>query len=103
MAAGGRSMAARRGGSMFRMVLFCLVALGLPGCMETAGPSFNGPTGAALNTAKCSQSSVGCLQKASQVCGGQYSVVHKQSHSGGLVAALLPRPVTCDPLTSQCG
>ena len=88
---------------MFRMVLFCLVALGLSGCMETAGPSFNGPTGAALNTAKCSQSSVGCLQKASQVCGGQYSVVDSESHSGGLVADLLPGPVTWYAMTYQCG
>jgi len=88
---------------MFRIVLFCLAALSLSGCMETTGPSFNGPTGAALNTAKCSQSSVGCLQKASQICGGQYSVVDSESHSGGLVADLLPGPVTWYAMTYQCG
>jgi hypothetical protein len=48
---------------MFRYLMLCIAAVGLSGRMETAGPSFNGPSGAALNTAKCSQSSVGCLQK----------------------------------------
>jgi hypothetical protein len=88
---------------MFRWLLLCVAFIGLSGCMETAGPSFNGPTGTALNTAKCSQSSVGCLQKASQVCGGQYSVVDSESHSGGLLADILPGPVTWYALTYQCG
>jgi hypothetical protein len=88
---------------MFRYVAAFLAAVCLSGCMETAGPSFNGPTGAALNTAKCSQSSVGCLQKASQVCGGPYSVVDSDSHSGGLVADVLPGPVTWYSMTYQCG
>jgi hypothetical protein len=88
---------------MFRYLLLCIAAIGLSGCMETAGPSFNGPSGAALNTAKCSQSSVGCLQKASQVCGGQYSVVDSESHSGGLLADVLPGPVTWYGMTYQCG
>jgi hypothetical protein len=95
---------ADRGGlQMFRYLLLCIAAIGLSGCMETAGPSFNGPSGAALNTAKCSQSSVGCLQKASQVCGGQYSVVDSESHSGGLLADVLPGPVTWYGMTYQCG
>jgi hypothetical protein len=88
---------------MFRYLLLCIAAVGLSGCMETAGPSFNGPSGAALNTAKCSQSSVGCLQKASQVCAGQYSVVDSESHSGGLLADILPGPVTRYGMTYQCG
>jgi hypothetical protein len=83
--------------------LIFLVAVCLSGCMETAGPSFNGPTGVALNTAKCSQSSVGCLQEASQVCGGKYSVVDSESHSGGLLADALPGPVTWYSMTYQCG
>src|SRR5262245_10702268 len=88
---------------MLRSALFLLAAICLSGCMETAGPSFNGPTGAALNTAKCSQSSAGCLQKASQVCGGPYTVVDSESHSGGLVADVLPGPVTWYSITYQCG
>jgi hypothetical protein len=88
---------------MFRYLLLCIAAVGLSGCMETAGPSFNGPSGAALNTAKCSQSSVGYLQKASQVCAGQYSVVDSESHSGGLLADILPGPVTWYGMTYQCG
>ena len=71
--------------------------------METAGPSFNGPSGTAVNTAKCNQSSVGCLQKASQVCGGQYLILDSEGHSGGLLADTLPGPVTWYGMTYQCG
>jgi hypothetical protein len=88
---------------MFRYLVLCIAAIGLSGCMETANPSFNGPSGAALNAAKCSQSSVGCLQKASQVCGGHYSVVDSESHSGDLLADVLPGPVTWYGMTYQCG
>jgi hypothetical protein len=88
---------------MFRYLLLGIAAMGLSGCMETAGPSFNGPSGTAVNTAKCGQASVGCLQKASQVCGGQYLVLDSESHSGGLLADALPGPVTWYGMTYQCG
>jgi hypothetical protein len=88
---------------MFRHLLLGILAIGLSGCMETAGPSFNGPSGTPVSTAKCSQSSVGCLQKASQTCGGQYLVLDSESHSGGLLADALPGPVTWYGMTYQCG
>jgi hypothetical protein len=52
------------------------------GCLETSGPSFNGPSGAAVNTAKCSVSSTGCMQNASKTCGGPYLVLDSESYSG---------------------
>lgn len=75
----------------------------LSGCMETAGPTFNGPSGKPVSTAKCYASSAGCLQQAAQACAGPYQVLDSESHSGGLVADLMPGPVTWYTLTYQCG
>jgi hypothetical protein len=44
------------------------------------------------------------LQKASQSCGGgPYQVLDSDSHSGGLVADLMPGPVTWYAMTYRCG
>ncbi|AUC99895.1 hypothetical protein CWS35_28985 [Bradyrhizobium sp. SK17] len=83
--------------------LLLATTAGLSGCMETAGPSFNGPSGKPVSTAKCYASSAGCLQQASQACAGPYQVLDSESHSGGLVADLMPGPVTWYTLTYQCG
>ena len=83
--------------------LVAVVTSGLSGCMETAGPALNGPSGKPLSTAKCSYSSSGCLQQASQACAGPYQVLDSESHAGGLVADILPGPVTWYTLTYQCG
>jgi hypothetical protein len=87
---------------MFRYALLCLAAIGLSGCMATAGPSFNGPTGEAINTAKCSKSTVGCLQTASQVCGGPYAIIGNESHPGGVLADVIPGPVTWYVMAYRC-
>ena len=88
---------------MFRYALSCFAAIGLSGCTQTTGPSFNGPTGEALNTAKCSQSTVGCLQTASQVCGGPYSIVGSEHHMGGVLADAIPGPVPWYTMAYRCG
>jgi hypothetical protein len=88
---------------MLRYLSLGIVIFGLTGCMETAGPSFKGPSGATVSTAKCSQSSAGCLQQASQACGGPYQVVDSDSHSGGLLADAMPGRVTWYSLSYQCG
>ena len=88
---------------MLRCLLLGIAAMSLSGCMETAGSSFNGPSGAAVNTAKCSQSSTGCFQKASQTCGGPYLVLDSESHAGGLLADAMVGPVTWYTMTYQCG
>jgi hypothetical protein len=88
---------------MFRYALSCFAAIGLSGCMQTTGPSFNGPTGEALNTAKCSQSTVGCLQTASQVCGGPYSIIGSEHHMGGVLADAIPGPVPWYTMAYRCG
>jgi hypothetical protein len=88
---------------MFRYALSCFAAIGLSGCMQTTGPSFNGPTGEAINTAKCSQSTVGCLQTASQVCGGPYSIIGSEHHMGGVLADAIPGPVPWYTMAYRCG
>jgi hypothetical protein len=88
---------------MFRYLVLGVVVAALPGCMETAGPSFNGPSGTPVNTAKCSYSSAGCLKQASDTCRGPYQVLDSDSHSGGLVADVMAGPVTWYSLTYQCG
>ena len=89
---------------MFRNFLLGIVAAALSGCMETAGPSFNGPSGTPMNTAKCSQSSVGCLQNAAQICGGPYLVLDSESHTGGFVTDETgPGAIPWYTMTYQCG
>jgi hypothetical protein len=45
-----------------------------------------------------------CLQKASQTCGGgPYLVLDSDSHSGGLLADVMPGPVTWYAMTYRCG
>lgn len=89
---------------MFRYLGLCIMAVSLSGCLETAGNSFNGPSGTPVNTAKCAYSSTGCLKEASESCkGGPYQVLDSDSHSGGLVADIVAGPVTWYALTYRCG
>jgi hypothetical protein len=88
---------------MSRYLWLGITAIALSGCMETAGPTFNGPSGTPVNTAKCMYSSASCMQQASGTCHGPYQVLDSDSHSGGLVADLMPGPVTWYALTYQCG
>jgi hypothetical protein len=88
---------------MVRYLLLGIAAIVLVGCMETSGASFNGPSGIPITTVKCTQSSVSCLQKASQACGGPYLVLDSESHAGGLLADAIAGPVTWYSMTYQCG
>jgi hypothetical protein len=88
---------------MFRYFLLGIAAICLSGCMETTATSFNGPSGAQVSSAKCQYASAGCLQQAAQTCRGPYQVLDSDSHSGGLLADLMPGPVTWYSMTYQCG
>lgn len=66
----------------------------LSGCVEPSETSVKGPSGQALVTAKCSQSPDGCFQKAANTCQGSYQILDSYSKAGGLVADLIPGPVT---------
>lgn len=80
-----------------------VAALTLFGCSEPPTP-VHGPSGAVIGTAKCSQSSASCLEQASRACGGgTYQVLGSESHAGGLLADVIPGPVTWFTMAYQCG
>ena len=86
-----------------RFLMVALCALALSACVEPQQTSAIGPSGQTMLVAKCSQSPNGCYQKASETCSGSYQVLDSYSKSGGLVADVLPGPVTWYYMTYQCG
>jgi len=83
--------------------LFCL--LFLAGCSTTSIKEFRGPDGNVIKTVKCSSDRAKCFAQASQSCtdGGSYRALSSESHAGGLVADILPGPVTWYSMTYACG
>ena len=74
------------------------------GCVATAkGDSFIGPSGTQVHTAKCSQSPQTCFKTAGDICRGAYAVVDSHSNAGGLLADILPGPVTWYTMVYHCG
>ena len=90
---------------MLRLLWACAAVMALCGCMETTSSNtFNGPSGTPVSSAKCMYSPNGCLKQASDACaGGPYQVLDSDSHSGGLVADIMPGPVTWYNLSYRCG
>jgi hypothetical protein len=86
---------------IFLLVMPC--ALALFACVEPEQTSAIGPSGQTMLVAKCSQSPSACYQKASETCSGPYQVLDSYSKSGGLLADVLPGPVTWYYMTYQCG
>jgi hypothetical protein len=86
-----------------RIIVACTLAsfAALSGC--AANTSFVGPSGSQVQAAKCSVSPQGCYQEASKICHGSYQVLDSESHAGGLVADVLPGPVTWYGMTYSCG
>lgn len=84
---------------------FCIAALLvlLAGCTTSSGESIQGPSGATIQQAKCSASPNACFKKAAADCGGPYQVIDSSSKAGGLVADILPGPVTWYQMSYQCG
>lgn len=74
----------------------------LTGC-TTSQESVTGPSGGIVHQAKCSGSPNGCLNEAGKTCAGPYQVLASSSNAGGLVADVLPGPVTWYNMSYQCG
>ena len=89
---------------MYRFWTVPLACLGIAGC-NSAGSDvgFVGPSGQETHATKCSQSPTGCYTEASKICQGPYQVLDSESHAGGLVADLIPGPVTWYGMTYACG
>jgi len=93
------------GFEMRRAVIVGLFGFGLlVGCGGSNSPqTFIGPSGKALETVKCKSSPKQCFVQANNSCGGAYQVVSSESHAGGILADLMPGPVTWYGMTYQCG
>lgn len=93
------------GQSFMRYFWIALVASwSLAACNATnSDVSFTGPSGQEIHTAKCSQAPTGCYAESSKVCNGSFQVLDSDSHAGGLIADILPGPVTWYGMTYSCG
>src|SRR5215467_15069393 len=84
------------------MVCFVAAALFSGCCSAQTSPS--GKPLQPVHRAKCSQSPAGCYEQATRDCrGGSYQILESESHSGGLLADILPGPVTWYTMTYVCG
>lgn len=80
------------------------VGCGGRGVTAVRDPSNGGePGGAEYFKAKCKSDIEDCANDAREQCGGAYTVVHRESHAGGLLADALPGPVTWYTVTFRCG
>src|SRR5258708_40052802 len=93
-----------RGEIMLRLVAV-LAAVAIAGCASGSIKEFRAPDGTSVKTAKCPSDPAKCFALASQSCpdGGIYRVVGSESHAGGLLADVLPGPVTWYGMTYICG
>jgi len=88
---------------LVKQLLWATVAIGLTGCVTPQTNTFVTPSGAQAQTTKCSQSPQGCFQTATNTCRGSYRVLDSYSKAGGLLADVLPGPVTWYYMTYECG
>lgn len=86
-----------------RIAIIGLIAIITTGCAGPNSKSFTGPDGKVMNTIKCSRNTSECFEKASAVCGGSYQVLDSHSNAGGLLADVMPGPVTWYAMNIQCG
>lgn len=88
------------------LLTLTLLACGSSGVVPVNDPSTgesSGSSGAAYFKAKCKSDIGNCLADAKSQCGGEFTVVHKESHAGGLLADAIPGPVTWHTVTFRCG
>lgn len=88
---------------MKRILIAACAAFLLPGCNATSTQPVPGPSGNLMRQAKCSMSPDGCMREAAKQCKGTYQVLDSSSNAGGLVADILPGPVTWYRMSYQCG
>jgi len=83
-----------------------LVAAALmAGCATTTVKEYQAPDGTSIKTVKCTSDPTKCFEQASKSCsnGGSYRVISSESHAGGLIADLMPGPITWYSMTFACG
>lgn len=77
----------------------------LAGCATTSIQEYRGPDGSTIKTVKCTSDPAKCFMQASQSCHetGAYRVLSSESHAGGILADIMPGPVTWYSMTFSCG
>ena len=88
-----------------RHFVSALLVAAICGCASSNVREVQGPDGTRLKTVKCSADSHKCLEQAALSCpeAGTYRVLASESHAGGLLADLMPGPVTWYGMTYVCG
>lgn len=88
-----------------KTLIAVLTALLISGCASTSVSEFKSPDGVVVKKVKCTSDPTKCFALASESCPkpGTYQVVSSQSNSGGLVADLIPGPITWYAMTFACG
>jgi hypothetical protein len=88
-----------------KCIAIALFAMLVAGCASTGIKEYKGPDGTVIKTVKCSSDRAKCFIEASQSCqdGGSYQVLSSESHAGGLLADIMPGPVTWYSMTYSCG
>ena len=85
-------------------IIFIAISTLTTACVTPSVKEYTGPDGRSVKTVKCSKSPEKCFITASSSCsGGTYQVVTSESHAGGLIADILPGPVTWYGMTYICG
>jgi len=86
-------------------ILGTVLCLTCVGCATTGVAQYQAPDGTATKTVKCNTDSAKCFAAASQSCPGDgtYRVIGSASRAGGLLADLMPGPVTWYYMTYICG
>ena len=87
------------------MKALVLCAMLVAGCASTGVSEFRTPDGSAAKSVKCSSDPAKCFAVASNSCPteGTYRVLSSESHAGGLLADVLPGPVTWYSMSFVCG
>jgi hypothetical protein len=86
---------------MFRFAAALLVLLS--SYVVAFAETFIGPSGKPVQQTKCSHSPRNCYNDAHNTCRGSYQIINSESHAGGLIADVLPGPVTWYSFTYICG
>ncbi len=81
-----------------------LMLLILVGCGAASPKMVYTPSGAQGYQIECKKNLEDCLSQAGEMCGSRgYTVVHSDSHTGGIAADWIPGPIDWYNITVQCG
>lgn len=82
---------------------FVLLSIPVPAAAGQKIKQFMSPSGVPVNYVKCNRNGGNCMNSASKHCKGSYQVLGSESHAGGLLADVMPGPITWYSMTFLCG